>query len=362
MPQRRGWQGSGAGRCERREHDTQSKFDELNDKYKAAEKLAADTKKQLDGLKAAGDPAELVKELEAARKAAKEQTEAHEKAMAALELDYAVRAAIPDAQDAALVASLVDKTGLKLKDGAVEGLTSSSRACGRRSPFSSRRRNLRRAASRAHARATPAEQAAALEEVVANAIPAVFAQQETVERIARTDTSLARRIADFFRRLADKLRGLLDGLTRSQRKFAAAQELAQMEEQIGEIADRFFEVLGDTSANAERRTEQDARGVRRLSRRSPEALSIKEQIALRQDDLNGMEPVIEIQSEVRPRRNGKPDRTLVRKALQNYYGSLKYSVERRGFGTVQFDEMRSVRCAIILIVTLNLRLRRLLQR
>ena len=181
-------------------------------------------------------------------------------------------------------------------------------------------------------------QAAALEEVVANAIPAVFAQQETVERIARTDTSLARRIADFFRRLADKLRGLLDGLTRSQRKFAAAQELAQMEEQIGEISDRFFDALGDASANAERRTEQDARGVRRLSRRSPEALSIKEQIALRQDDLNGMEPVIEIQSEVRPRRNGKPDRTLVRKALQNYYGSLKYSVERRGFGTVQFDE------------------------
>ena len=181
-------------------------------------------------------------------------------------------------------------------------------------------------------------QAAAREEVVANAIPAVFTQQETVERIARTDTSLARRIADFFRRLADKLRGLLDGLTSSQRKFAAAQELAQMEEQIGEISDRFFDALGDASANAERRTEQDARGVRRLSRRSPEALSIKEQIALRQDDLNGMEPVIEIQSEVRPRRNGKPDRTLVRKALQNYYGSLKYSVERRGFGTVQFDE------------------------
>ena len=159
-----------------------------------------------------------------------------------------------------------------------------------------------------------------------------------MEHIARADSGLARRIADFFRNLADKLKGLLDGLTRSQRKFAAAQELAQMEEQIGEISDRFFDALGDASANAERRTEQDARGVRRLSRRSPEALSIKEQIALRQDDLNGMEPVIEIQSEVRPRRNGKPDRTLVRKALQNYYGSLKYSVERRGFGTVQFDE------------------------
>lgn len=95
-------------------------------------------------------------------------------------------------------------------------------------------------------------QAAAREEVVANAIPAVFTQQETVEHIARADSGLARRIADFFRNLANKLRGLLDGLTRSQRKFAAAQELAQMEEQIGEIADRFFEVLGDTSASVKR--------------------------------------------------------------------------------------------------------------
>ena len=112
-----------------------AKFDELNDKYKAAENLAADTKKQLDGLKAAGDPAELAKELEAARKAAKEQTDAHEKAMAALELDYAVRAAIPDAQDAALVASLVDKTGLKLKDGAVEGLDEQLKSLRETKPF-----------------------------------------------------------------------------------------------------------------------------------------------------------------------------------------------------------------------------------
>ena len=111
------------------------RFNQLNDKYKAAEKLAADTKKQLDGLKAAGDPAELVKELEAARKAAKTQAEEHEKAMAALELDYAVRAAIPDAQDAALVASLVDKTGLRLKDGAVEGLDEQLKSLRATKPF-----------------------------------------------------------------------------------------------------------------------------------------------------------------------------------------------------------------------------------
>ena len=84
-----------------------AKFEELNEKYRAAEKLAADTKRQLDGLKAAGDPEKLAQELEAAREAAKDQAAEHEKAMAALELDYAVRAAIPDAQDAALVAQPV---------------------------------------------------------------------------------------------------------------------------------------------------------------------------------------------------------------------------------------------------------------
>ena len=112
-----------------------AKFDEINDKYKAAEKLAADTKRQLDGLKAAGDPATLAQELEAAREAAKTQAAEHEKAMAALELDYAVRASIPDAQDAALVASLVDKSGLSLKDGKVDGLDAQLKTLRESKPF-----------------------------------------------------------------------------------------------------------------------------------------------------------------------------------------------------------------------------------
>jgi hypothetical protein len=51
-----------------------------------------------------------------------------------------------------------------------------------------------------------------------------------------------------------------------------------------------------------------------------------------------MSPAATIESGIRPRKNGKPDRTLIRKGLQAFYGSLQYSVERQGFGKVSFDE------------------------
>ena len=78
-----------------------AKFDELNDKYKAAEQLAKDTKKQMDDLKAAGDPASLAQQLADAKAAVKQQADGH-KAAEALELDYAVRTALTDAQTRAL--------------------------------------------------------------------------------------------------------------------------------------------------------------------------------------------------------------------------------------------------------------------
>ena len=100
-----------------------SKFDEEHDKYKAADQLAKDTQKTLDGIKAAGDPAQLKEELEKAQKAAKKLEEDHAAAMAEKDLNFAIRTAITDAHDPALVTGLLDKTKLKLlEDGKVEGL------------------------------------------------------------------------------------------------------------------------------------------------------------------------------------------------------------------------------------------------
>ena len=76
----------------------------------------------------------------------------------------------------------------------------------------------------------------------------------------------------------------------------------------------------------------------RYSIEDERAISIKEQIAKWQDELNGMEPVAEIKSGTRPKRDGKPDKALMRKELQEFYGSIKYTVDRNGFGKIEFDE------------------------
>ena len=99
-----------------------AKFDELNEKYKAADKLAKDTQKALDDLKAAGDPTELKTQLEKAQQDAKKQADEYKAAMADLELTYALRGALTDAHDPDIVAGLVDKKQLKLQDGKLSGL------------------------------------------------------------------------------------------------------------------------------------------------------------------------------------------------------------------------------------------------
>ena len=99
-----------------------AKYDELNEKYKAADKLAKDTQKALDDLKAAGDPTELKTQLEKAQQDAKKQADEYKAAMADLELTYALRGALTDAHDPDIVAGLVDKKQLKLQDGKLSGL------------------------------------------------------------------------------------------------------------------------------------------------------------------------------------------------------------------------------------------------
>ena len=98
-------------------HFPKAKYDKLNEDYKAADQLAKDTKKQLDGLKDAGDPVKLKADLEAAQTAAKDAAEKHTAAMAEKDLNFAIRASIADAHDPALVAGLVDKANLKLLEG-----------------------------------------------------------------------------------------------------------------------------------------------------------------------------------------------------------------------------------------------------
>ncbi len=108
----------------------------------------------------------------------------------------------------------------------------------------------------------------------------------------------------------------------------------------------FLKYVPDGFLNAEQRyakqealkKEQRKISNLRFSAKDERSVSIKQQIAAHQDELNKMSPAATIESGIRPRKNGKPDRTLIRKGLQAFYGSLKYTVERKGFGVVQFDE------------------------
>jgi hypothetical protein len=113
-----------------------AKFDDVNEKFKTAEQLAKDTQKTLDGIKAAGDPATLKSDLEAAQKAAKKLEDDHKAAMAEKDLNFAIRSSIADAHDPALVAGLVDRTKLKLlDDGKVAGLDDVMKGLRTEKPF-----------------------------------------------------------------------------------------------------------------------------------------------------------------------------------------------------------------------------------
>ena len=108
----------------------------------------------------------------------------------------------------------------------------------------------------------------------------------------------------------------------------------------------FLKYVPDGFLNAEQRyakqealkKEQRKISNLRFSAKDERSVSIKQQIAAHQDELNKMSPAATIESGIRPRKNGKPDRTLIRKGLQAFYGSLRYSIERKAFGNVSFDE------------------------
>lgn len=174
------------------------------------------------------------------------------------------------------------------------------------------------------------------EEIVANTVPAILTDKATadmfIERIIGADADtrtvferILDSILDFLQKAYDVLKG--------EKSWQQMELVKQNQDAIERIRDAYFAALEDLQGQD---TEQ-GEGVR-LSAKDNESLTIKKQIAQYQDELNGMDPVANLDSEPRPRRNNKPDRTLMRKALQKFYGSLEYRVDRKGFGVVQFDE------------------------
>ena len=173
------------------------------------------------------------------------------------------------------------------------------------------------------------------EEIVANTVPAILTDKATadmfIERIIGADADtrtvferILDSILDFLQKAYDVLKG--------EKSWQQMELVKQNQDAIERIRDAYFAALEDLQgAEAEQ-----GEGVR-LSAKDNESIAIKKQIVQYQDELNNMDSVANLDSEPRPRRNGKADRALMRQALQKSYGSLNFGVDRKGFGVVQFD-------------------------
>lgn len=114
-----------------------SRFDEVNEEKKnlqTAKKKAEDDLEELK--KSAGDNADLQKQISDLQDAAKQKDTEYAEQIKAMKLANAIRLGITDAQDAELVAGLVDQTKLILgDDGKLTGLDEQLKALRESKPF-----------------------------------------------------------------------------------------------------------------------------------------------------------------------------------------------------------------------------------
>ena len=113
---------------------------------------------------------------------------------------------------------------------------------------------------------------------------------ETPARAVRISTiSLRDLFANINPTDGEFLKYVPDGFLNTEQRYAKQEALAREERKIDSL---------------------------RFSAKDERSVSIKQQIAEHQDELNAMKPVAAIESGRRPQRNGKPDKTLMRKSLQ----------------------------------------------
>ena len=186
----------------------------------------------------------------------------------------------------------------------------------------------------------------AIEEIVCDAIPVILTDEQAVRELVRTDRTLAERIRDFFEEFYQELVRQLAGVVYGSGNRAEAAALMNDAETVRELAELFktalessadlqYELLTEAGSAIE---EAGTAEHKRFSAKDDRAASIKEQIRAYAEKLNGMQAVAVIESGSRPKKNGHPDRLLERQELQRYYGNTTSSVDRQGFGRIEFDQ------------------------
>ena len=116
------------------------RFNEVNEKFKTAEKTVAERDKQLEELKKSGGDSEtLKKQIEQLQKDNAEQKKAHDAEIAQIQLDNAINSALTGAgakNNIAVRAMLGDTSKLKVgDDGTVKGLDDLIKAVQKSDPY-----------------------------------------------------------------------------------------------------------------------------------------------------------------------------------------------------------------------------------
>jgi len=168
----------------------------------------------------------------------------------------------------------------------------------------------------------------AREEVICNTLPAIFANEEMVYKIAGTK---------FGRRLYNKLTGFQKSLNDTVARLSKLDTWQQIDILKNDIEtiNKMVEMLEKGMAQREQGRQTEI-SVIKYSRIQADELSINDQIRKAQGELNKIEPIIELKT---PLRNGRKTDAL-RKEFLSKIGRDDVVVDRQNYGKIIFDKKR----------------------
>lgn len=179
------------------------------------------------------------------------------------------------------------------------------------------------------------------DELVANACQTMLTDDKAVQRMARTNMSLAQKVADVLNEITEKIRAAFDGLRFDDDREIFAPVRAVMEEIEG-ITERWADGIAAAVENYNavqtvRQAEEDEntalKGGVQYQRNTDENESIRVQTQAAQEKLNRMDVVAKVTVNDVPKSVGKAVPWVVERMKHT-----GFKVDRQNFGIITFDE------------------------
>ena len=183
----------------------------------------------------------------------------------------------------------------------------------------------------------------AFDEVVADSMESMLSDENAaafLERLSQRDKGLKEKIVSWLKELAAKLKNAMSAYKDVEPDSPEGKMVAQMEDFRKEIMGIYTSALVDAGENfrengGNNNTTREGGDVAYQARASgKEVISIKEQIASSQNELDAMEPVADIHTEDLSRMS----QNQRYKWAVNILRPSGYQVDRQGFGVIEFTE------------------------